>query len=58
MELGHQIAARRGWLLRVPGGEGLLAAVAMTAICFHYMLDPDIIKGNYRSLLDKLFKDI
>ena len=58
MELTHQMLARRGWPVRVPGGEALLVTVAMAAICFHYLLDPDIIKGNYRAVLDKLLKNI
>ena len=37
MEVVYNMAVRRKWPVRVPGGECLLLAVALGIICFHYL---------------------
>ena len=52
------MARRRGWPVKVPFGEGILLSVALAVICYHYMANPEAIRGSYLAVLNKLLQDV
>lgn len=58
MEVVYNMGKRRGYPVKWPFGEGLLMSVALAVICYHYMNNPEAIKGNYLKVLNKVFKDL
>lgn len=48
------MALRRGYPVRIPHGECLLAGLAIGIICFHFVDCEDAIRDNYKKILDKV----
>mgnify|MGYP000935789093 FL=1 len=58
MEVCYLMAKRRKWPVKIAGGESLLFAISAAIVCFHYINNPEAIRGSYLSVIDKLLKNI
>ena len=56
-EVMYLMARRRGWPVRVPQGECLLAAVSAGVVMYHYFNCPEAFRDSYLKGMHKLFEN-
>ncbi len=54
METGYKLLRRRNYPVRLPYGEALLTAIAISILSYHYFQNREAIRPTYLRVLDKV----